>query len=75
MDLWDVMVTAIKFCIITALWYVSGSLVSALFLYFLLVPLPLMAMRILSGLGGASLSAVMLGVVGLDLLLSDKCEA
>lgn len=75
MNLWDVTVTAIKFCIITTLWFVTGSLFSAVLVYFLLVPLPLMAMRIISGLEGASLSAVMWAAIGLDLLFSDECEA
>jgi hypothetical protein len=75
MNLWDVTVTAIKFCIITTLYFVTGSLLSAIFVYFLLVPLPLMAMRLISGLGGASLSAMMLATIGLDLLFSDECEA
>lgn len=75
MNLWDVTVTAIKFCIIITLYFVTGSLLAAILVYFLLVPMPLMAMRIISGLGGASLSAVMLAAIGLDLLLGDECEA
>ncbi len=72
MNLWDITITAIKFSIIAALWYATDSVFAAIFMYFLLVPLPLLVMRVFSGLGGASLPAIMLAVVGLDLLFNEK---
>lgn len=68
MAAWDLLITASKFCIITALWLLNGNLLSALLLYALLVALPLLLMRILSGYSIASLQSLLLAFIGLDLL-------
>ena len=71
MAAWDLLITASKFCIITALWLLNGNLLSALLLYALLVALPLLLMRILSGYSIASLQSLLLAFIGLDLLQLD----
>jgi hypothetical protein len=68
MATWDFLITASKLAIISALWVVNGSLLAALLLYALLVALPLLLMRILSGYSIASLQSLLLAFVGLDLL-------
>jgi hypothetical protein len=72
MENWDSVITAFKFCIITALWALQDSLVSALLLYGLMVALPLLLMRILSGLSINSVPMVVLAFIGLDLLVADQ---
>jgi hypothetical protein len=69
---WDTVITTFKFCIISALWAVHGSLLSALILYGLVVALPLLLMRILSGFSITSLHTVVLAFIGLDLLVADQ---
>ena len=69
---WDTIITTFKFCIITALWALQGSLLAALLLYGLVVALPLLLMRILSGLSISSLPMVVLAFIGLDLLVADQ---
>jgi hypothetical protein len=69
---WDTVITTFKFCIITALWALHGSLLSALLLYGLVVALPLLLMRRLSGLSIISLPMVVLAFIGLDLLVADQ---
>ncbi|MCG6887290.1 MAG: hypothetical protein LJE74_08785 [Proteobacteria bacterium] len=71
MTVWDLLITASKFCIICALWLLNGNLPSALLLYALLVALPLLLMRILSGYSIASLQSLLLTFIGLDLLQLD----
>jgi hypothetical protein len=68
---WDSVITLFKFCIITALWALQGSLLSAVLLYGLFVALPLLLMRRLSGLSVISLHMFVLAFIGLDLLVDD----
>lgn len=69
---WDSVITTFKFSIIAELWALQGSLLSALLLYGLVVALPLLLMRILSGLSIISLPMVVLAFIGLDLLVADQ---
>lgn len=69
---WDSVITLFKFCIITALWALQGSLLSAVLLYGLVVALPLLLMRRLSGLSIMSLPMVVMALIGLDLLVADQ---
>ncbi len=71
----DTVITTVKFCIIAVLWVLHGSLPSALLIYGLLVALPLLLMRILSGLSIISLPTLVLAFVGLDLLVADQRRA
>lgn len=71
MLVWDVVITVVKLLIITALWAVHGSVLSALLLYAVVVAMPLLLMRILSGYSIVSPNAILLSFVGLDLLLTD----
>lgn len=71
----DTVITMLKFCIIAVLWVLNGSLPSALLLYGLLVALPLLLMRVLSGLSITSLPTVVLAFIGLDLLVADQRSA
>ncbi len=75
MENWDSVITTFKFCIIAALWALQGSLLSALLLYGLVVALPLLLMRTLSGLSTISLPIVVLAFIGLDLLVANQCLA
>jgi hypothetical protein len=72
MENWDSVITTFKFCIIAALWALQGSLLSALLLYGLVVALPLLLMRRLSGLSIISAPMVGLAFIGLDLLVADQ---
>jgi hypothetical protein len=72
MENWDSVITTFKFCIITAFWVLDGSLLSALLLYGLVVALPLLLMRRLSGLSITSVPMVALAFIGLDLLVADQ---
>ena len=75
MENWDSVITTFKFCIITALWTLNGSLPAALLLYGLVVALPLLLMRRLSGLSITSVPMVALAFIGLDLLVADQRSA
>ena len=68
----DTVITMFKFCIIAVFWMAHGSGLSALLWYGLLVALPLLLMRILSGLSITSLHTVVLAFIGLDLLVADQ---
>jgi hypothetical protein len=72
---WDSVITMFKFCIITAFWSLDGSLLSALLLYGLVVALPLLLMRRLSGLPIISVPRFALAFIGLDLLVADQSLA